>query len=64
LPPSRLPFDAAAMVAKRSRRSHRVDDFVGLDAEVVVRDGGQVGAGDADHPGFYGCAVERMRPGP
>jgi hypothetical protein len=54
------------MVAKRSPRSHRLKDFVGLDAEVVARDGGQVGAGDADHPGLLrvrGGADEARRVG-
>ena len=52
MPPSRLPFDATAMVAKRSPRAHRFDDIVGLGAKAVARDGVEFGAGDADHLGL------------
>ena len=37
---------------KRPARSHRFDDFVGLGAKMVARDGVEIGAGDADHPGL------------
>jgi hypothetical protein len=54
------------MVAKRSPRSHRFDDFVDLGAKAVARDGAEVGAGDADHPGLLrvrGGAEEAKRVG-
>src|SRR5580700_2666111 len=44
--------EAGPITAKRPPRSYGFDDFVGLGAEAVARDGVEIGAGDADHPGF------------
>jgi hypothetical protein len=43
---------AVGAAAESVLHSHRFDDLVGLGAKMVARDGVEIDAGDADHPGL------------